>query len=74
MLNWKRFLQNWATDGGTIFMLFLLHNMLLIAVLAGYSENLKEPYFLVLGALIGILKGEGRKHSEKDDNESPEGK
>lgn len=58
MRNWKTFLSTWSTDGGSMFLLFILHNILLICLVMGWADVLKESYFLVLGALLGLLKGE----------------
>jgi len=58
MKNWKTFLSTWSTDGGSMFLLFILHNILLVCIVMGWGPILKESYFLVLGALLGLLKGE----------------
>ena len=66
MYSWKRFLDSWATDGGQLMMLFIVHNILIVLMICGYSAVLKESYFLVLGALLGVLKGEVKNHKTDD--------
>jgi len=70
MKNWKTFLSTWATDGGSMFLLFILHNIILVCLIFGWADILKESYFLVLGALLGLLKGE--LHRKPSDNEKTE--
>jgi hypothetical protein len=57
MTSWKKFLDSIASFGGSVVVLFVLHTVLLIALILGYVV-LKDSYFLVLGALLGLLKGE----------------
>jgi hypothetical protein len=58
MNGWKNFLDTWSTEGGILFLLFILHNILLACLIIGHETLLKESYFLVLGALLGLMKGE----------------
>ena len=57
MKKWYEFIQILETEGGAIFVLFML--ILLFCSLAIFSgmEEAKAQIPIILGALIGILKG-----------------
>lgn len=67
MKNWAQFLKTLATEGGSIFILIVMSCLFLFVWIFYQQDYVKEAFMLVLGALLGILKGnfDHRTHREE---------
>jgi hypothetical protein len=61
--NWQKFLDSLASNGGTVFLLTLLTLISFVLVFLGMPKG-EEIMWLVAGALLGLLKGEGFRKKE----------
>lgn len=61
----KQFMDLLATDGGAILTLIILLHTHIIVMLFGFT-GFGEAYLLILGALLGVIRGEYRKKSRTE--------
>lgn len=68
---WSRFLKTLESGGGALVILLLL--IILFAMFAKWGfASAEEQLYLILGALIGILKGGGGKSGDKSSGNEKE--
>lgn len=69
--NWRRFLHSLSTTGGDVFILVCLFIICLFAYLRSGDNTVKEATTLILGALLGLLRGKSNQQIVEVDKEPP---
>lgn len=57
---WQKFLDSLASAGGTVMLLFVL-TQITFALTFLHMSRAEDIMYLSVGALLGLLKGDGRK-------------
>ena len=70
--SWRRFLHSLSTTGGDVFVLFLLFMFTASAYLWTHDPKIIEASTLILGALLGLLRGKSNQQiTEVETAEQP---
>lgn len=69
--NWRRFLHSLSTTGGDVFVLVCLFAVCLLSYLKTGDNMVKESTTLILGALLGLLRGKSNQQIVEVDKHPP---
>jgi hypothetical protein len=64
----REFIELWSSDGGTILALLIMLHTHIFIMMAGYM-NFSEAYLLILGAFLGVIRGEYKREKNKESGE-----
>ncbi len=68
--NWRRFLHSLSTTGGDVFVLFVLFMIVMCGYLKTTDHFFRDAMTLVLGGLLGLLKGKSNQNIVEVDKDS----